>query len=62
MGVFAFSDIDMLEVGFPELLIAVGELSGFAKILLSWGKGDYFLEVVVESISPRRVKEYPLLV
>ena len=61
-GVFAFRDIDMLEVGFPKLLIVIGELSGFAKILVGRGKRNHFFEVVVESISAIGVKEYPLLV
>ena len=61
-GILAFSDIDVLEVGFPKLLIVIGGLIGFPEILVGRGKRDYFLEVIVESISPLRVKEYPLLV
>ena len=61
-GVFAFRNIDMLEVGFPELFIAIGELGGFSKILVSRGKGNDLLEVIVESITSLGVKEYPLLV
>ena len=55
-GVLTFSDIDMLEVGFPELLIAIGELGGFSKILVSRGKGNDLLKVIVESITSLGVK------
>ena len=61
-GVLTLCDIDMLEVGFPELFIAIGELGGFSKILVSRGKGNDLLEVIVESITSLGVKEYPLLV